>query len=663
MGLRERVDYSRGLLVVSGLLLFAPLFDMWRDAGVEGKSVLSTVLENSIFLSLALLLIGLGTWLRYNDWEERYVQLVARWSIAGCGAVALVFGWVLALQLFVQSDLKPYVVVGNGAVIGGVVLFVAGVYHARSRMENAARAVERDRVAALFENTADAVVAVAFEDDSAVIVEANDSFEAILTSDGDTLVGRPVVEVLTDAAAAPVDEPAGGSQVGRLREVVGDPTTEVELRVGVGGDVRDFIVAYVPVGEPSGVEDGAAGFLIFTDITAQKNRGRQFERLGEGTEDLLGARSVDDVLGVVRAITADLLDDALVGIWTYDRKADAYRPRQPMVANGGDRIVELPALPASGATDESGRDAATDEGSNPAFDGDRLRTALEDRGYAASTMSVRRLTDQSYLVTARKAGAVPTTERHLLDLLVANARAVVQRVDREGQLTRRNDQLEFANSLLRHDIQNSMTIIRARGEALVDATDGREADYARTVVNQSDDVSSLVDRFRRILAVLTDDELDVKPVALGPLVENRVRVARSTHPDATVRSSVPDEVSVRADEMLENVVGNLVRNAIEHNDTDSPTVEVSVVEHERVVTLTVADDGPGVPDDEKEVVFRRGNRGLKGADIGSGFGLFLVDTLVDGYGGSVTVRDNEPRGAVFVVRLPKADDEADDPEG
>jgi signal transduction histidine kinase len=306
-------------------------------------------------------------------------------------------------------------------------------------------------------------------------------------------------------------------------------------------------------------------------------------------------------------------------------------------------------------------DVASDEDPIPAFDGDGVHAALETRGYPVSTTLIRRLTDQSYLVTARETGAVPTTERNLLDLLVANTRGVVQRVDREDQLADRNDQLEFVNSLLRHDIQNSMTIIKARGKALADATDGRAADYARTVVNQSDDVSSLVDRFRALLTALTDDELDCKAIALGPLIEERVRVARSTYPDATIRLSVPDGVSVHADEMLENVVANLIRNAIEHNDTDSPTVDISVTDHEHTVSIKVADDGPGIPDDETEVVFRRGNRGLKEADIGSGFGLFFVDALVDGYGGSVTVTDNDPRGAVFEVRLPKTDDGASAP--
>jgi len=207
---------------------------------------------------------------------------------------------------------------------------------------------------------------------------------------------------------------------------------------------------------------------------------------------------------------------------------------------------------------------------------------------------------------------------------------------------------------LRHDIQNAMTIIRARGEALADATEGRENDHARTVVNQSDAVISTVDRFRTLLRLLTEGELDPSPVELGPLIENRVDIARSTYPEADIAAVVPEGVTVLADETLENALGNLIGNAVEHNDTESPTVRISVSEGDRVATVRVADDGPGVPDDKKSTVFRRGNRGLKEADIGSGFGLFFVDTLIEGYDGSVTVEDNEPRGAVFVVRLRKA---------
>jgi signal transduction histidine kinase len=71
------------------------------------------------------------------------------------------------------------------------------------------------------------------------------------------------------------------------------------------------------------------------------------------------------------------------------------------------------------------------------------------------------------------------------------------------------------------------------------------------------------------------------------------------------------------------------------------------------VVVRVADNGPGVPDDRKEAVFGRGEKGLR--STGTGLGLYLVDTLVDSYGGRVRVEDNDPEGAVFVVELPLAE--------
>jgi sensor histidine kinase regulating citrate/malate metabolism len=70
-------------------------------------------------------------------------------------------------------------------------------------------------------------------------------------------------------------------------------------------------------------------------------------------------------------------------------------------------------------------------------------------------------------------------------------------------------------------------------------------------------------------------------------------------------------------------------------------------------TLRVADDGPGIPDDQKEEVFGRGDWTPTSP---SGFGLYFVDTMVSRYGGSVWAEDNDPRGTVFVAELPTADE-------
>jgi signal transduction histidine kinase len=103
--------------------------------------------------------------------------------------------------------------------------------------------------------------------------------------------------------------------------------------------------------------------------------------------------------------------------------------------------------------------------------------------------------------------------------------------------------------------------------------------------------------------------------------------------------------------MLQSVFRNLVKNAIEHNDKTVPEVTVSVSERDDTVLARVADNGPGIPDEQRSEIFGKGEKGLE--SDGTGIGLYLVSTLVDQYGGDVWIEDNEPEGTVFTVELPK----------
>jgi signal transduction histidine kinase len=98
------------------------------------------------------------------------------------------------------------------------------------------------------------------------------------------------------------------------------------------------------------------------------------------------------------------------------------------------------------------------------------------------------------------------------------------------------------------------------------------------------------------------------------------------------------------------VFRNLLKNAIQHNDKAVAEVTVSATEQDDVVAIRIADNGPGVSDDQKATLFGKGERDLE--STGSGMGLYLVDTLVTSYGGEVWIEDNDPEGSIFVVELP-----------
>jgi len=674
MRIRGRLDSTLLLLAVSVLLFCVPLVDMWQDV-TAGKSPLSTVLENSIVLLLSGSFVRLSVWLRRTDWEPEYAGRVARWSILGTACVALAYAWVLGFQVFAQSELKPYVIAADGVVIAGLTLFVAGVYNARSERESAARTAESERFAALFDNTSDAMLAVESGAEGPTITAVNEPFDRAFGAGGASFVGRPAADVIGGRIVAEADGGAEGQTeaVTQLCSADRDPDTQTELRLSTGDGTRDYLVEHVPVGAEATHRNGTDGFFIFTDITPQKRRERQFKTLSEGTEGLLETRSIEGVAGAVRTLAVALFDEVVVGVWRYDRVADAFRPLAVAAADpAAEGVGSLPRVPAARGDAEPGggsnaeKETESEPGSEteaagraddgtPPIDTGAVGEALSDRGVVTHETFGRDLSGGLTLTVSRVGEALSTTDRYLVDLLAADTRAAVRRVDHQEELTRRNDQLEFVNSLLRHDIQNSMTVIRARGQALSESCDGQDATYADTVVKQSDDVIDLIDQFRVLLGALADTGGDTHPVDLSAALDDRIETARTTHPGLTITADVPDGVDVVANDVLGNVLGNLFTNAVEHNDTDDPTVEVSVTEREETVVVRIADDGPGVPDDSKETVFRRGNRGLKGSDIGSGFGLFFVDAMMDQYGGAVSVADNDPRGAVFtlVFRCPE----------
>ena len=115
---------------------------------------------------------------------------------------------------------------------------------------------------------------------------------------------------------------------------------------------------------------------------------------------------------------------------------------------------------------------------------------------------------------------------------------------------------------------------------------------------------------------------------------------------------------MEADNILDDVVANLLRNAVEHNDKEQVDIRLTAREEGNDVRFEVADNGPGIPEAHRDKVFRRGVSGANdGGPGGSGFGLFFIDTMVEGYGGEIHIEDNDHEGTRFVVRLPAAADE------
>jgi len=117
----------------------------------------------------------------------------------------------------------------------------------------------------------------------------------------------------------------------------------------------------------------------------------------------------------------------------------------------------------------------------------------------------------------------------------------------------------------------------------------------------------------------------------------------------------PDTLYVNADEaLLKVLVQNLVDNAVKFSLDDSGPVEVRLVRGNESVSITIDDDGRGIPEDMSERVLEpfvkldpaRGHRS------GYGLGLNLCQRIVKSHQGSIEIQSREPRGTRVLVTLP-----------
>lgn len=237
------------------------------------------------------------------------------------------------------------------------------------------------------------------------------------------------------------------------------------------------------------------------------------------------------------------------------------------------------------------------------------------------------------------------------ELLERTVRHAIQRHETEQELRDRTEALEIMNQLTRHDVRNDVSLVVGRAAELREAVDDRHADTLREIITASNHVLQLTRTVGDAIETVADTESDsLVPVEVGPSIEREIEKARDLHESATIelRGDDPD-VEVWADSLLSSVFGNVLSNAMLYNDRESPTVEIEVTVEPDTVTVAVADDGPGISPRQRRQLFSSESSDLSGS--GLGIGLYLVRRLVDRYGGTIDIEDNEPRGTVLSIEF------------
>jgi len=270
---------------------------------------------------------------------------------------------------------------------------------------------------------------------------------------------------------------------------------------------------------------------------------------------------------------------------------------------------------------------------------ERFTNALNDPETKTDSVELR-LEDVDGDYVWMEATATDQTETDLGGVVV-RLRDISDRKKRQRNLERKNERLEEFASVVSHDLRNPLTVAKGRLEL---AQDDCESE-------QLDKVSEALDRMGRLiddlLALAREDTKanEVESVELEYVVEDSWQNVETE--DATLVTET--EMSLRADRSrLKQLLENLIRNSVEHTAAGEVTVTVGELDD----GFYVADDGKGIPEDKREMVFESG---YSTTEDGTGLGLSIVRDIARPHGWNVTVTESEDGGARFEITDVKRD--------
>ncbi|MFB6111912.1 MAG: ATP-binding protein [Halobacteriaceae archaeon] len=213
----------------------------------------------------------------------------------------------------------------------------------------------------------------------------------------------------------------------------------------------------------------------------------------------------------------------------------------------------------------------------------------------------------------------------------------------------RSQRLSVLTRVLRHNLRNGMTTIKGRAKLIAD-DDPEDSDSVESILSSADELMAKSERVRQVEQMLATSPETERAIGLADVADRVIEDYRAAHPEASFSVDIDASLRLRVDEqVLSIVLDNLVENAVIHNDAPTPVVTVSARMIEGTVQLSVADNGPGIPEYEIDVVEGGDEDAL---EHGSGLGLWVVKWGVVRLGGDLTFSKNEPRGTAVMIDIP-----------
>ncbi|WP_254838651.1 hybrid sensor histidine kinase/response regulator [Natronomonas marina] len=490
------------------------------------------------------------------------------------------------------------------------------------------------RLAALFENFPEPTVAYRYEDDEPHVVDVNEAFVETFGYDEERAVGEPIDDLLV-----PPDRHETAERIDE--RVRAGETVDEHLRRRTADGVREFRFRNVRLVDDETID----GYAIYADVTERAEELTTLRQLQHRAQGVIRANDRTRVAEIAVDVAKGTLDLPFAGVHFVDDEGAVLEP-VAVTDEGRDRAGEAPAYERTDPDRTIDRvNWGVFESGDPAVVDDlREYEAVDETETPTRSGVILPLDDHGILFAASpEPNALTESDRHLADILATILTAVLDRAERERALHEqkrlledRTDRLDELVSVISHDLRSPLNVAKGR------------LDLARNDCESAhlEDAAGAVERSRAIVEDLLalaregDRATETGAVSLAPLVEDcwqNVPTGRATLSVETDRTVEADRSRLR--QLLENLVGNSVEHGSAGED-GGVTVTVGAVED----GFFVADDGPGIPPDDRADVFESG---YSTGEDGTGLGLSIVEQVAREHGWEVALTESDDGGVHF----------------
>ena len=211
---------------------------------------------------------------------------------------------------------------------------------------------------------------------------------------------------------------------------------------------------------------------------------------------------------------------------------------------------------------------------------------------------------------------------------------------------------DFA-SVSAHELRTPLTAMRTNLEVLatLDLAEEQRKEVVNDVIRTQSRIEATLGALERLAQGELSTQDDHVPVDITELLDRAAHDAMRVYPDLEVSLvPAPTVIIVGLPAGLRLAVDNAIANAVKHGG--ATRVQLSAVSSREGVEIAIDDDGVGVPEEERKVVFDRFARGSTASHSGSGLGLALVAQQADLHGGTASLEASPLGGARLLLRLP-----------